>query len=922
MNLAPNGKPSNLNPEQYRLVRTPAFKKWFGNWEYAYITGDYKNTSKVVDSNGEPLVVYHSTGADFNVFNSEWDIGGGDYLIGIHFGTKKQAEFRAKIISSKRLIPAFLKINNLRRTKDEESMGTYEWAEVLSNLGIDVPKNINHTGIFKILKANKIDGFVYKNEYEGIEKEDSFIVFDSSQIKLADGTNTTFDSNNPDIRYAEGGGVEEKLYRNTSIDWLNDFLKKGITYPYINKKRFISFSKEEDSGGADNFGETNIEFNAKELYKQGAIEIEYNVDFFEQNPEICKYVTGYKGEEDYYQQRGYEGKQDFEENGQDDFDTLMWETVIEDFENEAEVVIKKLKYKDGLILSVNGEKFENYKFNEVGHIENLFLQNGFTEDELQRILEENENYFKQIEFYDNETLIIYRTIALPKKLVDKFIKLDKKAIGDGIGEYWTLDKEFGRSVWGGGHYEGEETFDVTCVGHLKIKDIDWEMMKYAFNDDPYNFGSESEIRGVNGGNYIKIVGCQDTYKNGGGIEEPTEFWGESAAGVLLICKKTNRVLLFHRSEDVYEPETWGIISGKIDYDENPKDAVLRELVEETKFSKKEVKSIVLKPSYIYKKGSFTFYNYLGFVDSEFTPILNWENTDYKWCDIGDYPQPLHFGVSLLLKNIDLKKELYKKTIKKRLLAPNGKPTNLTPEQYKIVRTPEFKAWFGDWENSPETASKVIDSNGEPLVVYHGTIKDFSIFSFDKLGSGIKANLGYLGIYFTDDKTLATDFTRIKWTNPNSKFKKGSKVYEVFLKIKNPKYMTIDGFILMDNKNRSEESIKNVRKDLLKKGYDGIIVEKAQLYWQSKMREFDGKQYIILQNNKNIKLADGTNTTFDSNNPDIRYVDGGSIPDLLSSQEVEYKLGRELHWWNDDIVYLSGIEYKKVYLRPEYKKVIE
>lgn len=32
-----------------------------------------------------------------------------------------------------------------------------------------------------------------------------------------------------------------------------------------------------------------------------------------------------------------------------------------------------------------------------------------------------------------------------------------------------------------------------------------------------------------------------------------------------------------------------------------------------------------------------------------------------------------------------------------LLAPNGKPSNLTPEQYRQVRTPEFKNWFGDWE---------------------------------------------------------------------------------------------------------------------------------------------------------------------------------------------------------------------------------
>ncbi len=34
-NIAPNGKPSNLSPSQYALVRTATFKKWFGDWEKA-----------------------------------------------------------------------------------------------------------------------------------------------------------------------------------------------------------------------------------------------------------------------------------------------------------------------------------------------------------------------------------------------------------------------------------------------------------------------------------------------------------------------------------------------------------------------------------------------------------------------------------------------------------------------------------------------------------------------------------------------------------------------------------------------------------------------------------------------------------------------------------------------------------------------
>jgi hypothetical protein len=48
-----------------------------------------------------------------------------------------------------------------------------------------------------------------------------------------------------------------------------------------------------------------------------------------------------------------------------------------------------------------------------------------------------------------------------------------------------------------------------------------------------------------------------------------------------------------------------------------------------------------------------------------------------------------------------------------LKAPNGKDTNLTPDQWAMVRTKNFKRWFGDWENDPENASRVIDENGEP-----------------------------------------------------------------------------------------------------------------------------------------------------------------------------------------------------------------
>jgi hypothetical protein len=61
----------------------------------------------------------------------------------------------------------------------------------------------------------------------------------------------------------------------------------------------------------------------------------------------------------------------------------------------------------------------------------------------------------------------------------------------------------------------------------------------------------------------------------------------------------------------------------------------------------------------------------------------------------------------------------------------GNVSNLSSKQQSEVRSPAFKSLFGDWEKDPTNATKVIDENGEPLVVYHGTEKPFSSFDPNK-----------------------------------------------------------------------------------------------------------------------------------------------------------------------------------------------
>ena len=102
---------------------------------------------------------------------------------------------------------------------------------------------------------------------------------------------------------------------------------------------------------------------------------------------------------------------------------------------------------------------------------------------------------------------------------------------------------------------------------------------------------------------------------------------------------------------------------------------------------------------------------------------------HRWSNISEKQNILSDEEQEILNNAP-------RNSKGQLLAPNGKVSNLTEKQYAQVRTKAFKEWFGDWENNPSEASKVVDENGEPLVVYHGTTTpDITTFDLDKTQSG-------------------------------------------------------------------------------------------------------------------------------------------------------------------------------------------
>lgn len=101
----------------------------------------------------------------------------------------------------------------------------------------------------------------------------------------------------------------------------------------------------------------------------------------------------------------------------------------------------------------------------------------------------------------------------------------------------------------------------------------------------------------------------------------------------------------------------------------------------------------------------------------------------------------------------------------RLLAPNGEPSNLPERLYAQVRTKEFKDWFGDWQNDPENASKVVDENGEPRIVYHGS-NQYGFDVFDPSHSDDKISL-----FASSSKWIASTYTNFQ---PLENFFKDSK----------------------------------------------------------------------------------------------------------------------------------------------------
>ena len=218
-------------------------------------------------------------------------------------------------------------------------------------------------------------------------------------------------------------------------------------------------------------------------------------------------------------------------------------------------------------------------------------------------------------------------------------------------------------------------------------------------------------------------------------------------------------------------------------------------------------------------------------------------------------------------------------------APNGERSNLSERQWLQVRTPEFKTWFGDWENDPENASKVVDENGEPLVEYHGTGERFTMFDRSLIGENTSNDgIWGKGFYFTPDMDLAQEYaegTESPDAHVEGTFLKMVEPYEMDQKVLDTSFSDAELAAAKDAREKAEGdpdspyallsySMEDAQLvDMYRKISQGERLDGVIYHGEEDLRGYNRDEYVVPDSSQ-IKSATDNNGAFDSGNSSILF----------------------------------------------------
>lgn len=212
----------------------------------------------------------------------------------------------------------------------------------------------------------------------------------------------------------------------------------------------------------------------------------------------------------------------------------------------------------------------------------------------------------------------------------------------------------------------------------------------------------------------------------------------------------------------------------------------------------------------------------------------------------------------------------------------------------------FRGWFGDWTAEDKSnISKIVDENGEPLVVWHGNRTDSQITEFDPSKINSEHKTGVPGFWFGDNKQLIKETYSVDHSNWASKFIGYGEMLPCFLNIKDPYVREQGGISTSEYGDYATEKLYNVLDDVkiqLKKGKDGAILtvvdsDQTNIMLQSKQTQYVAKtpsqikhvDNTGLYSEKTSNIYDDYETIFELNNYD-QSIDAWVVDQIIEAKK--------------------------------------
>ena len=288
----------------------------------------------------------------------------------------------------------------------------------------------------------------------------------------------------------------------------------------------------------------------------------------------------------------------------------------------------------------------------------------------------------------------------------------------------------------------------------------------------------------------------------------------------------------------------------------------------------------------------------------------------------------------------------------------------TNESDSQTKSEAFKEWFGDWKNEPESASKVVNEDGTPRIIYHQTAAEFNVFSNANPLAGrndsetpngffAKDNDADIGVGGNKQMALYGDMKKPlhfknraeakAWYSEHidgykglteklnkldeeyqSKYDAQETANDEYYEQNYEAYVADDAEVtkkILENEDKLDDileqwkdttdTIRGELRELLDSyfiendsGYDGIILD-----FDGRRKGENVKSYIFFKNTQ-LKSATDNVGLFDRRNPDIRY----SLKSTSAIEEQNKKLMQEnkaLREYKRELEWRLGINRKEL-----------